>query len=383
MQAYGNGLGLHRTLSLTLFLALLAFAGCRTPLGTEDPPPSEPEPEPPTEEASFEPAIDVDDFERPIIEERESASRPLRGLAKQAAEYGATAMRIEGEPGLWLVAKGERELLLREKSRQAILEGKVVYLDRPLERRRGAWQLSDSDVRVVLESVFRGIELALPRPLIAIDPGHGGNERGAVNESLGLVEKNLALEVSRRMRERLEERGFRTALTRYDDRLVSLEERSEIASRAGASLFVSIHFNAAENLEAAGVETYFLTPADQPSTSEESAGEEVGPFPGNAFDQANFLFACRLQRSMVERLQRADRGVKKGRFGALKRLNAPAALVECGFLSNRTEALLVGTPVYREKLARALADAIESFYLEYASSPMPSSASRNSESSVP
>jgi len=374
-------------LALPLALLALALGSCRTPGPPERAPaapaaaPQEPSPGPP------EPSVAAEPEEQPKRDPAPSRSRGLRsrGLFAQAAARGATVSRVEGEPGLWLVAKGPRELLLREGSRQAVLDGKVLFLDRPFAKRRGVWALAESDERVALAAAFGNIDLELPQPLVAIDPGHGGAERGAVNEALGLVEKELALEVAKRLAARLEARGFRIVLTRYDDRPVSLAERAEIANRAGAALFVSIHFNAADSPEAAGVETYLLKPAGEASTAEEAPppAEEAVAWPGNAFDQANFLFALRLQQRMTDRLQRADRGVKKARFGVLKELRAPGALVECGFLTNRSEALLVGTPVYREKLARALAEGIESFYLEYGSPSAPPQAPTSQSEAAP
>ena len=294
-------------------------------------------------------------------ESRESGARGARSITQQAERYEAEVIHREGSKE-WLLRKGNRQLTLTESSRSAIVDGIAVFLDRSFGQVKGRWVLSESDEALLLRSLFGDVQTE-PRRLrtIVLDPGHGGTEEGTKNESLRLVEKTLNLDVCERLKTRLEALGYRVALTRYDDRIVALEERPELAKSVGADLFVSVHFNAAINKDARGLETYMLTPAGQPSTSSVIAGEDAIPYPGNGFDLLNFELAFRIQKAMVSALQRDDRGVRKGRFAVLRSLECPGVLVECGFLSNVEEAQLVGTPVYREKLARTLSDAIDAY----------------------
>ncbi len=241
------------------------------------------------------------------------------------------------------------------------MNGITLFLSEPFKRRLGGYALSDSDFETILVPAMTSVIGALRSKTIVIDPGHGGSENGARNDGLNLLEKDLNLEVSNRLRELLEKDGYKVVLTRYDDRLVPLEERSRIANRANAGLFISIHFNAALNGEAVGLETYMLTPAGAISTGDEEAGEGSHAWPGNSFDQLNFKIGATMQRRIVEDLQRVDRGFKRARFKVLKDLECPGVLVECGFLSNDKEALLVNTPVYRQKLAEALAQVLVEF----------------------
>ncbi len=292
----------------------------------------------------------------------EPSPRGARSLQAQAARYGARAERVS-EGADWVLSKGDNAIVLTEKSRFVLVNGIQVYLDSPLQARKGGRSvLSKSDESLLLPTVFDGgASVASPVETIVIDPGHGGLEDGAKNEPLGLLEKEMNLDVAKRLQAHLESLGFETVLTRYDDRLVPLKERPAIANSAKADLFVSVHFNGSLEPEANGLETYMLTPEDQSSTAGSEPGDDLSFLPGNRFDRENFTFAFAVQREMVERLGLADRGVRKARFAVLKTLDCPGILVEGGFLSNDEEALLVSTAGYRERLALALAESIASY----------------------
>jgi len=193
---------------------------------------------------------------------------------------------------------------------------------------------------------------------VVIDPGHGGTETGTRNETLGVFEKELNLDVAIRVRYLLEDEGVNVVMTRYDDRVVSLEDRLKIANRAKPALFASIHFNAAPNLKAEGIETYVLTPPIAVSSNDSLSSLRQGRLAGNGFDYANFEIGFLVQRKLISDLQRVDRGLKRARFKVLTELGCPGILIECGFLSNDKEALLVNTPVFRQRLAKSLSEAI-------------------------
>lgn len=354
----------ERNLLIAIFVSLSLFA-CKTVEKEGDV--AEPTADVPIEEP-IQPAEDL-----PIDIEEESASEVVakaapakrvkiaRSIVSQAERYEALAMRFEDEKE-WHVTNEKRTLILNEESRKAKLDGVNLYLDRPFLSNKGRWLLSESDERIVLQGAF-GKSDSGPREIktIVIDPGHGGAEDGTKNESLGMLEKDLNLEVSERLKTHLDEMGYKTVLTRYEDRLVPLKERPELANQAGAELFISIHFNASLNKEANGLETYMLTPEGQPSTTSQYAGPDAVAFFSNQYDSENFELAYRIQKALVSSLQREDRGVRKARFAVLKTVGCPGILVECGFLSHGEEALLVSTPVYREKVALSLSKAIESY----------------------
>lgn len=298
------------------------------------------------------------ELEEALVAETSPKSREPRTLGEQADFFGAKATRIV-DTKQWKLSNGTRTLVLKENSRIASIDGVKVILDAPLKRVRGNWLLGESDYQIVLTSAFGPPEAGgIGRGTIVLDPGHGGIHDGAVNESVGILEKELALDVSQRLQGHLEEHGFKVVLTRYDDRHVELKDRPEIANGLNADLFLSIHFNAAVSPIPKGLETYMFTPAGHPSSSATEAGDDAIQYPANTRNRQNFELAYAIQKSMVARLGREDRGVKKGRWAVLKTLNCPGVLVECGFVSNQDEAFLVGTAGYRERVAQSLVDAI-------------------------
>lgn len=312
---------------------------------------------PPTVEESEELRIE------PIIPVVSANVKTARSFSSQAKRVGAEVTHVEGSKD-WQAQKGTRTLSVHEGGRLAVLDGVKLYLDESVQQKKGRWLLGDSDERLVLGSIFSDSLAGALRSVktIVIDPGHGGSENGTTNANLGLIEKNLNLDVSERLQGHLEALGYKVIFTRYDDRVVSLKDRPTISNNAQGDLFISIHFNAALNVEAQGLETYMLTPAGQPSTSGNTveAADAVAQF-GNRFDKENLELAFRIQKSILDRLQRVDRGVRKARWAVLKTLDCPGVLVECGFLSNGDEALLISTAAYRERLALSLANALDGY----------------------
>jgi N-acetylmuramoyl-L-alanine amidase len=152
------------------------------------------------------------------------------------------------------------------------------------------------------------------------------------------------------------------ALTRTNDAGLDLPGRVDIADRAEAALFVSLHFNGAfPNTEVHGLETYCLTPKGLPSTvTRDFADDASQEWPNNAFDAHNLRLAMRIHRSLIQKTGAVDRGVRRARFmGVLRGQKRPAVLIEGGFLSNPAEAAQISTPAYRQKLAEAVAAALE------------------------
>lgn len=287
--------------------------------------------------------------------------RPIAGIFGQARRLGASVQ--EKGDGFWYVEKGSRKLELKEQSRIANLNETVVFLNEIFTERKGVLALSDSDFEYTLRPALDPTEIVLKSKIIVIDPGHGGAEPGSGNKALSILEKDLNLDVSIRLQKLLEENGFKVVLTRYNDRLVPLEDRSRIANRSNAGIFLSIHFNAALNVEASGIETYMLTPPESASSNDDAIGSDELSYSGNEFDHLNFELGYRIQSRLIDDLQRVDRGIKKARFKVLKDLECPGLLVECGFLSHGKEAPLVNTPVYRQKLAESLSHSLTSILM--------------------
>lgn len=222
-------------------------------------------------------------------------------------------------------------------------------------------------------SLSRQLGLSVSR--IVIDPGHGGRDPGSMAH--GIREADLTLDVALRLEALLQkEPGIEVVLTRRTNAYVPLEERTAIANRESADLFLSIHANASRNVAARGVETYYLSFASSPDAEavaarENSASERaMHNLPdiikaialNNKLDESKDL-AAMVQETMVTRLRRANRnlrnlGVKKAPFVVLIGAGMPSVLAEMSFLTNRQEAQLLKTAGYKQRIAEALHEAV-------------------------
>lgn len=314
-----------------------------------------------TEPAEVVEAVEVVEEPSPEELEKRHHARGKKRLKEQFSRWGVEIESGENR-GDWILTRGETIVALKEESRIALVNGVRVFLDTPFAAERGRISVGDTDFDNLFSVIFGERPVSAPLKTIVIDPGHGGTDEGTKNSGLALLEKELNLDVCQRLQKHLEALGFKAVLTRYDDRFVELDERPKIASNVKADLFVSVHFNAATNKDAAGIETYVLPGIGQDTSSGKPvSGVGVSGFPGNVFDQSNMRLALEVQGRLVEQLRRTDRGVKKERFAVLRSLECPGVLVECGFLSNEEEALLMSTAGYRERLARSIADAIAAY----------------------
>ena len=227
-----------------------------------------------------------------------------------------------------------------------------------------------------------------PEPLhtLVIDPGHGGHDVGAVGPT-GLQEKELSLDIARRVATHLqEELGVRVVLTRARDQFIGLRERTALANRERADLFVSIHVNAAPVAAATGTETYFLSNEATDGAARRAAeyenrliGLDAGPRSGQPdvlrsilwdlaqsdFQQESSRVAETLQNHLDRALRRPSRGVKQAPFYVLGGAAMPAVLVEIGFISNPQEEQRLRDDGYRDRIARALAAGIAAYKRSY------------------
>ncbi|HEX8027642.1 MAG TPA: N-acetylmuramoyl-L-alanine amidase [Vicinamibacterales bacterium] len=222
-------------------------------------------------------------------------------------------------------------------------------------------------------SMARQLGLSVSR--IVIDPGHGGHDPGTIAK--GLTEASLTLDVALRLEKLLQkELGVEVVLTRRTDVYVPLEERTAIANRENADLFLSIHANSSRTPTARGIETYFLSFASSPEAEaiaarENSASErEMHQLPdiikaislNNKLDESRDL-ANMVQESLVSTLRKSNReirsrGVKKAPFVVLIGASMPSVLAEISFITNRQELQLVKTAAYKDKIAQALYTAV-------------------------
>ena len=218
-------------------------------------------------------------------------------------------------------------------------------------------------------------QLGLSVSRIVIDAGHGGHDPGT--PAKGLNEADLTLDIALRLEKLLQkETGVEVVLTRRTDVYVPLEERTAIANRSNADLFLSIHANSSRNVTAKGIETYFLSFASSPEAEaiaarENSASErEMHQLPdiikaislNNKLDESRDL-ANMVQNSLVTTLSKTNkevrgRGVKKAPFVVLIGAAMPSVLAEISFITNKQELQLLKTAAYKDKIALALYNAV-------------------------
>jgi N-acetylmuramoyl-L-alanine amidase len=218
-------------------------------------------------------------------------------------------------------------------------------------------------------SVARQLGLGVSR--IVIDPGHGGHDPGA--SAFAVSEAELVLDVALRLEKLLQQQpGIEAVLTRRTDEYLSLEERTDVANRESADLFLSIHANASANAAARGVETYFLNfalnrQAEAVAARENAAsGKTMSSLPDiikaitlNSKLNESRDFASLIQRSLVRGLAPSnkalrDLGVKQAPFMVLIGAAMPSVLAEISFITNRQDARLLKSSAYRDKIAESL-----------------------------
>jgi len=225
----------------------------------------------------------------------------------------------------------------------------------------------------------RGKSASILNIKIVIDPGHGGDDTGAIGPS-GTQEKDVTLAISRRLAARLEEEtGARVWLTRNDDRTLSLEERDAIAVSKKADLFISIHANAANQKTQSGFETYYLDNATDEAAARLARRENKAT--QKKLSTAEHILSTMLQnydteesRELAKRVQSTlaqgivaknskarDRGVRSALFYVLVGAKCPAILVETSFISNPREEKLLTNGKYQRDLASSITDGVESY----------------------
>jgi N-acetylmuramoyl-L-alanine amidase len=277
----------------------------------------------------------------------------------------------------FVLRRGRVSLQGKKNSRIIHINGRVFHMSFPTEvDSRGRYCISQMDVAKLLDPVMRPnrIRGADRVRTVILDPGHGGHDRGA--RSRYGDEKTYVLDTARRAKRELEKRGYNVILTRNSDVFIPLHQRATIADRYKDAIFISIHYNAARNTGAAGVEVYTIAPRGTPATNGGAASLARQKFNGNRNDELNVALATTMQNCMLRAVNGEDRGVKRARFRVLRDAKVPGVLVECGFLSNRTEARKVHTTKYRQKVAEAIARGVDVYQAAIGARSGPQAVSR-------
>jgi N-acetylmuramoyl-L-alanine amidase len=233
--------------------------------------------------------------------------------------------------------------------------------------------IAEPGAKAVTSSTAAAPAVASTRPLIVIDPGHGGTNAGAPAAVPGLYEKQVTLALARLLWEELTDRGYRVVLTRDRDVYLTLRQRVRLANRLGADLFISLHTNATTSHSQRGYETFVLPPealnVDARALRLEDGAVREGLDPDTALllddlergaaQEAAVALAAAVQAQLrIVRGPEGDRGVRQGAMDVLMGATMPAVLVEVGFIDHPVEGRELADPTVRERIAAALANAV-------------------------
>ena len=280
--------------------------------------------------------------------------------------------------------------LRSRRVRSLTSNGQEILIDTGTDIGLLNWHNLDGPPRVVLE-IGRVYPTPTPAPVraversglppIVIDPGHGGKDTGAVGAN-GLTERDLTMAVALRLAAELRARGHAVRLTREDGEGRALTDRTAIANRLEAKIFVSLHANSSTFSSVKGAETYYMSLDDKATDEAAAATAKLENEAGRRGDGRSDLdlilwdlaqtsalnesakLAVAVQTQLNALLDLRDRGVKQAPFVVLTGATMPAILVEVGFLSNTAEASRLASAEHQQALARAIATGIEAFFRE-------------------
>ncbi len=271
---------------------------------------------------------------------------------------GKASPRVEGQTLIVdvdqaAVAEGERTLDLISSEAGSISLKQTGFSSPRIQLRISLKSYTDYEVfamapsnglgdRLVID-IYRKVDYGTGKPLVVVDPGHGGTDNGATGIT-GLLEKDANLAIGLEVEKYLLRAGVEPLMTRRDDSYPTLKERADLANAAGADIFVSIHNNAADPASE-GTETYYW--GDQQTYSAE----------GRRLAEA-------IQNAVLEELSTVDRGARTHwkNLYVLANTKMPAALVEVGFLTNAEEEARLKDPVYRQRAGKAIAQGIVDYF---------------------
>jgi N-acetylmuramoyl-L-alanine amidase len=282
------------------------------------------------------------------------------------------------------LSKDSHKIDLRAGDNLVLVDGKPQHINHPVEIYQGTVVLPYQFKEQVLDRLFKepypGRKAALPSfeiRKIVIDAGHGGNDPGTIGRR-GSREKDINLDIAKRLNRVLSSEGVTVIMTRNSDRFIPLPVRVEIANKSGADLFISIHSNANRVRSLNGVEVYYVSTAVNDSKRAYAAAKSAAlnlddaSFASHSLNLKAILWdmiytsaraesielSRSLCRSIGDTLDARIIGVKGARFEVLRGARMPAVLIEVGFLSNYNEERMLGNSYYRQRIAESIAQGI-------------------------
>jgi N-acetylmuramoyl-L-alanine amidase len=288
------------------------------------------------------------------------------------------------------LTRGAHNIRIQAGGKTVFLDGSPRQLSQPVDIYRGMLVVP-GQFRQIVEELFPDHAPA-PEAVsffrikkVIIDPGHGGKDPGAPGRS-GLDEKDIVLDIAKRLSVILREYGVQTVLTRSSDKFIPLEKRAAMTDNSQADLFISIHANANPVKSLNGFEVYYISPAVSDykralsSARNTSLGFSGDSLASSSLDLKAILWdmtytynrgeSIRLSRDICQSISRSVDtriiGVKNANYCVLRGACIPAILVEVGFLSNSREERLLNEPGYRQKIAEGLKQGIYDYDLKSA-----------------
>ncbi len=246
---------------------------------------------------------------------------------------------------------------LRPKRRLITCQGMQIWMGFGPQLFGGSLYVHHLDIKKHLAPLAAGMPSM--GKIAVIDAGHGRDNKGTRSTFNREYEKQYTLDWAQRLKPLLEKKGWRVYLTRNGDKSMSLTERVRFADRVRASIFISLHFNAAA-AKVRGLETYCIAPLGMPSHFTRGNPDPISSLlPNNPWDERSFQLAARVHNQILLKCRMPDRGVRRIRFmSVIKGQRRPAILVEGGYLSNPSESRQIDLSAYRQKLAEGIAAAL-------------------------
>jgi len=282
-----------------------------------------------------------------------------------------------------ILSKGAHRINLMVGDTLVLVDGESTHLKYPVQLYQGTPAVPAKFKEQVLDILFkeapapaqtRVVPLRIKK--IVIDAGHGGRDPGAIGHS-GLREKDVTLDIAKRLKNLLRAQGIEVVMTRSTDRFVELSSRVDIANSCGADLFLSIHANANRVRSLSGFEIYYVSPTvDDAQRAVSSAREAKLDFNGISSlnlkatlwdmiytsNRAQSIELSRyICRTTKNTLDTNILGIKGARFYVLKGTRMPAILIEIGFLSNYSEERMLRNSYYRQKIVECIISGVKSF----------------------
>jgi N-acetylmuramoyl-L-alanine amidase len=242
-------------------------------------------------------------------------------------------------------------------ARRSQIGGVTVWLSLPVVQLGGAPWISMTDIQTTLQPLLFAQKSPARVRTICLDPGHGGNDKGEISGNNFEKKYNLLLALA--VEKMLRAEGFKVILTRSNDVAVKLEDRPAIAAKAGADLFISLHYNSDAH-PVSGVEVHCLPPPGMKSSNSGGGVGDDPAYPGNAHDNRNVLLAWHVLKSILS-LPLEDIGVKREHYMVLKEARMPAILIEGGFMTDPQDALKIYDAGFRQRMARSIVNGILSY----------------------